>query len=208
MSRQADVLNRVNVNQFVVIKFFQELLLILNIFLPAVTMRLFAEEKRQKTMELLLTSPLSTAEIVLGKYLSVVLFFSIMLASTFLFQIVLFVYGRPGPDLIPILTGYVGLFLVGAAVLAAGTFASSVTENQIIAFIVGITLAMLFSSVSMPANALSGPIGAVLASLSLKENFTGLANAFVDTRPLVYYATFIFAWLFATHRVIEGMKVR
>jgi ABC-2 type transport system permease protein len=207
MVQQPDVLNQINLNRFVVVKFFQELLMLLTIFLPAVTMRLFAEEKRQKTMELLFTSPVTTTEIVLGKYLSVLLFFLIMMLITLPYPVILFVFGRPGPDILPIITGYTGIFLVGASVLAAGTFASSITENQIIAFIVGVTIAALFTSLGGPAS-LQGSIGPFLSTLSLKENFTGFANAVIDTRPLVFYASFIFLWLFITQRVIEGLKLR
>jgi ABC-2 type transport system permease protein len=208
MSQQPDVLNQINLNRFVVAKFFQELMMLLNIFLPAVTMRLFAEERRQKTMELLTTSPLTTSEIVLGKYLSVLLFFLIMIAITLPYPVILFIFGRPGPDLIPILTGYIGIVLVGASILAVGTFASSVTENQIIAFIVGISLAMFFSIISLPAKSLSGPFASILGALSLKDNFTGLASAIVDTRPLIFYLTFTFGWLFITQRVIDGSKLK
>jgi len=206
MSRQTDVLNQINLNRFVIVRLFQELLMLLNIFLPAVTMRLIAEEKKQKTIELLFTSPIKTYEIILGKYLSVVILLALMLALTFMYPAILFIYGRPGPDLLPILTGYIGLFLVGSCILSVGIFASSITENQIIAFIIGISISLLFYIINLPAAAIGGPIGDVLTYLSLKGQFNGLANAFVDSRVLIYYFSFIFVWLFLTHRVMEGMR--
>lgn len=208
MAKQSDVLNQINLNKFVIIPLFKELLMLLNVFLPAVTMRLFAEEKKQKTIELLFTSPLETYEIILGKYLSVAIFLAIMLGLTIIYPLILFMYGKPGPEFAPILTGYIGLFLVGSCVLSVGVFASSITENQIVAFVLSISISMLFYVISMPASAISGNIGQLFSYLSLKDQFSGLANAFIDSRTLFYYLSFIFAWLFLTHRVVEGLRVR
>src|SRR3989339_1435383 len=208
MSRQPETLNQLNLNTFVMVPLFQELLMLLNVFLPAVTMRLIAEEKRQKTIELLFTSPLYTSEIILGKYLLVLLFFAMMLGLTAAYPVILFVYGRPGPEIIPIITGYAGLFMVGACIASVGLFASSITENQIVAFAVGLSLSLLFYIISMPAPAVGGIMGDILNYLSLKGQFNGLANAFIDTRVIVYYASFSFTWLFITHRVMEGFRVR
>lgn len=206
MSQQPDVLNQVNLNRFVVVRLFDELLMLLNVFLPAITMRLIAEEKKQKTIELLYTSPLKTYEIMLGKYLSVVIMLVLMLSLTFIYQIILFIFGQPGPEILPIITGYIGLFLVGAGILSVGIFASSVTENQIIAFILALSISLLFYIIHLPAASIGGLIGNVLSFLSLKNQFTGLANAFIDTRVIIYYLSFIFIWLYLTHRVLEGLR--
>jgi ABC-2 type transport system permease protein len=208
MSRQPDVLNQINLNRFVMVPLFQELLMLLSIFLPAITMRLIAEEKKQKTLELLFTSPIHTYEIILGKYLSVLLFFALMLGLTLIYPLILIIYGSPGPELIPIITGYAGLFLVGGCILSIGVFASSITENQIVAFVLSISIAMVFYIISMPAGNIGGVFGDIMSFLSIKEQFNGLANAFIDSRALIYYISFIFAWLFLSHRVIEGLRVR
>ncbi len=208
MSRQPDVLNQINLNRFVIVPLFQELLMLLSIFLPAITMRLIAEEKKQKTLELLFTSPIQTYEIILGKYLSVLMFFAIMLALTLIYPLILIIYGSPGPELIPIAIGYIGLFLVGGCILSIGVFASSITENQIVAFVLSISIAMLFYIISLPAANVGGVFGDIMSFLSLKDQFNGMANAFIDSRALLYYISFIFVWLFLSHRVIEGLRVR
>lgn len=206
MARQPDVLNQINLNRFVVVPLFNELLMLFTVFLPAVTMRLIAEEKKQKTMELLFTSPVRTSDIILGKYLSVLIFLAIMLALTLIYPAILFVYGSPGPELVPIITGYAGLFMVGACILSVGVFGSSITENQIVAFVISLSISLLFYIISMPAGAVGGVIGTTLSFLSLKEHFAGLANAFIDTRALLYYVSFVFVWLYLTHRIMEGSR--
>ncbi|MGA2090596.1 MAG: ABC transporter permease subunit [Endomicrobiales bacterium] len=208
MTRQPDVLNQINLNRFVVVPLFQELLMLFNIFLPALTMRLIAEEKKQKTIELLFTSPVHTYEIILGKYLSVLIFLTIMLGLTLVYPVILFIYGSPGPEIIPIMTGYAGLFLVGTCILSVGIFASSITENQIVAFVLSISISMSFYIISMPASAMGGVIGNIMNFVSLKEQFNGLANAFVDSRTIIYYLSFSFVWLYLTHRVMEGLRSR
>ncbi len=105
MSRRPDALNQINLQRFVVEPLFSEIFMLLMVFLPAITMRLVAEERKQKTLELLLTCPLRTSEIILGKYLSVVAFLGLMLGLTVIHPTLLFVFGRPGPDLLPLLTG-------------------------------------------------------------------------------------------------------
>lgn len=208
MTKQPEMLNQMNLNRFVITPLFGELLMLFNVFIPAVTMRLIAEEKKQKTIELLFTSPLRTSEIVLGKYLSVILFLCLMIGITLIYPVILFIYGRPGPELWPIITGYGGLFLVGCCVASIGLFASSVTENQIVAFVTSLSISLLFYIISMPAAGIGGAIGDVLKYLSLKDQFGTLANAFVDTRVIVYYISFSFVWLFLTYRVIEGLRSR
>jgi ABC-2 type transport system permease protein len=208
MSRRPDALNQINLQRFVVEPLFSEIFMLLMVFLPAITMRLVAEERKQKTLELLLTCPLRTSEIILGKYLSVVAFLGLMLGLTVIHPTLLFVFGRPGPDLLPLLTGYAGLFLAGACVLSVGLFASCLTENQIVAFVLTVFLAHLFAMISWPAPAIGGVWGNILRALSLKDHTLSLVRGFVDTRGLVYLVSFTFFWLFLSHRAIEGSRVR
>lgn len=208
MSRRPDALNQINLQRFVVEPLFSEIFMLLMVFLPAITMRLVAEEKKQKTMELLLTCPLRTSEIILGKYLSVVAFLGLMLGLTVIHPTLLFVFGRPGPDLLPLLTGYAGLFLAGTCILSVGLFASCVTENQIVAFVLTVFLSQLFAMISWPAPVIGGTAGDILRALSLKDHTMSLVRAFVDTRGVVYLASFASFWLFLSHRVIEGSRVK
>ncbi|MBK8869564.1 MAG: Gldg family protein [Elusimicrobia bacterium] len=207
MSGRPDTLNQINLHRLVVEPLFKETLMLLLVFLPAVTMRLLAEEKKQKTLELLLTSPLRTGDIVMGKFLSAVSFLLILLGFTTLHPILLFVFGQPGPDLAPLLTGYLGLFLAGACVVSVGLFASSLTENQIVAFVVTVFLAHLFALISGPAPALGGLWGDLLRAVCIKDHAVALFRGFVDTRGLIYLGSFIFFWLFLTQRIVEGTRV-
>jgi ABC-2 type transport system permease protein len=208
LSRRAETLNQINLQRFVMEPLFKEIFMLLMVFLPAITMRLVAEEKKQKTMELLLTSPLRTSEIILGKYLSVLAFLGLMLGLTLIHPTILFVFGRPGPDLLPIVTGYGGVFMAGACILSVGLFASCLTENQIVAFVWTVFLCQLFAMISWPAPVIGGTAGDILRALSLKDHTLRMARAFVDTRGLVYLTSFTFLWLFLSHRVIEGSRVR
>lgn len=208
MSQQPDVLNQINLNRFVLARLFQELLMLMNVFIPALTMRLIAEEKKQKTIELLMTSPLETYEIILGKFFSVMVFVGLMLGITFIYPVILYIFGRPGPELVTIITGYIGLLLVSSCIASVGLFASAITENQIIAFIIALFISNLFYVISLPAPQIAGPAGELLRFLSLRDNFNSLARAFIDTRVIIYYISFTFIWLFLTHRAIEGTRIR
>jgi len=208
MSQNPEVLNQLNLNTYVIARLFKDILMLLGILIPAVTMRVLAEEKKQKTLELLLTAPLHTREIVIGKFCAVMIFVGIMLALTLIYPALLFVFGEPRPDIIPILIGYAGLVMVGSCIASVGIFASSLTENQIVAFVVALFITQLFFIMSLPAAAVGGVVGDVLRFLSLRDHFSALARAFVDTRVIVYYGSFSFVWLYLTHRIIEGLRVR
>jgi len=134
-----------NVNEWVARPLFGTVNIILMFMLPGITMRIFSEEKRNDTMQLLLTSPLSEWHIVLGKYAACLFFYAIMIFLTSFQFAFLFIYGSP--EMMPIIAGYVALLLSGAAFVAMGIFVSSQTENQIVAFIVTLAINM-FSVIS------------------------------------------------------------
>lgn len=207
MSGRADMLNQINLHRLVVEPLMKETLMLLLVFLPAVTMRLLAEEKKQKTLELLLSSPLRTWDIVLGKFFSATAFLVILLGLNAFHPLLLFVFGQPGPDLAPLLTGYLGLFLAGACVVGIGLFASSLTENQIVAFVVTVFVAHLFALISGPAPAVGGVWGELLRAVCIKDHAVALFRGFVDTRGLIYMCSFAFFWLFFTQRIVEGARV-
>lgn len=157
--------------------------------IPAVTMRLIAEEKRTGTIELLVTWPVTDAQIVLGKYLGAVLFVGVMLVATL--PLVFIVGGLGSLDVGVVIGGYVGLFLLGAAYAGLGLMTSSWTSNQIVAYLVGALVCGLFYFVD-------GMLGLVwdggrdfVAGLSFKAHFQNVARGVVDLRDLVFYASFI-----------------
>lgn len=198
--------SQLNINQFVYSTYFHNTSIILLLILPLLTMRLFAEEKRLGTEELLFTSPLSTWEIIIGKFFSAVIILLIMLLVTGIYSIFTFLYGNPQIE--PILTGYLGLFLLGSAFIAIGLFTSSLTENQIVAAVLGFGTLLLFWVISWASDNV-GPLWRnILTQLSFFEHFDDLVKGVIDTEDIIYYLSVTFFGLFLTHTTIEAKKWR
>lgn len=195
-----------NINLQLIRPFFWNLALISLFVLPLVTMRLHAEEKRNGTVELLYTTPLSVGNIVIGKFLAGIVFYLIMLLPTVVFMLLLFIYGDP--ELGPILSGYLGLFLLGSAFISGGLFISSLTENQIIAAVGGFGLSLLLWIIGWGAS-FSGPgLKAVLDYLSIINHFEDFAQGVIDTQHVFYYLLFISVGIYLTYRSVESVKWR
>ncbi|MBE0664751.1 MAG: ABC transporter permease subunit, partial [Candidatus Aminicenantes bacterium] len=146
-------MNRININQMLFEPFFNNMTIILMFLLPMLTMRLFADEKKMRTEELLLTSPLRLSAIIIGKYLAALIIYAIILLLTATYAIFVFIYGNP--ELAPLLTAYLGLFLLGAVFIAIGLFASALTENQVIAAVISFSSILLIWVISWVVE--SGP---------------------------------------------------
>lgn len=174
--------------------------------IPMITMRLFAEEKRSGTIELLMTSPVRDMEVILGKWLAALTMYASILAISALNLIYLFAYGKP--DWRPILVGYLGLLLQGGCLLAIGTFISTLTRNQIIA--VGGTFAVcLLLWVLDWVSSYEASTGArVLSYLSVVTHFEPFAKGVLDTKDVVFYLSAIFFGLFLTARSMESLRWR
>jgi ABC-2 type transport system permease protein len=195
-----------NINMQLIRPFFFNLALISLFILPLVTMRLYSEEKKTGTVELLYTTPLSIGNIVIGKFLAGIVFYFVMLIPTMVFQIILFIYGDP--ELGPILSGYIGLFLLGSAFISGGLFISSLTENQIIAAIGGFGLSLLLWIIGWAAN-YSGPgLSEILKYLSIINHFEDFAQGVVDSRHVLYYILFCVFGVYLTFKSIESIKWR
>ncbi|MBL8785987.1 MAG: ABC transporter permease subunit [Deltaproteobacteria bacterium] len=156
---------------------------------PAVTMRLLAEEKRTGTIELLVTWPVTDAQIVIGKYIGAVLFVGIMLLATL--PLALVVGGLGKLDIGVMIGGYLGLFLLGAAYAGLGLMTSSWTRNQIVAYLVGALLCGVFYFVDGMLGLLWDGARDFFAALSFKAHFQNVARGVVDLRDIVFYASFI-----------------
>ncbi|MCK4893702.1 MAG: ABC transporter permease subunit [Calditrichia bacterium] len=195
-----------NINLQLIRPYFWNLALISIFVLPLVTMRLYSEEKRSGTIELLYTTPLSVSNIVLGKFFAGIVFYSVMLVPSFIYMVILFIYGDP--ELGPVLSGYLGLFLLGSAFISAGLFISSLTENQIIAAIGGFGLSLLLWVIGWAAN-YSGPgLAVVLNYLSIINHFEDFAQGVIDTRHLFYYLLFCTFGVYLTFKSVESIKWR
>lgn len=197
---------QVNINQMVFAPLFHNLSIILLLMLPLLSMRLFSEEKKMGTEELLFTSPVSVVQIILGKYLASLIVLLIMLLLSAIPTIFTFIYGNPEP--LPYLLGYFGLFLLGAAFLGLGIFWSSLTENQIVSAVLTFGTLLLFWVLSWAGYSARGLWQDVLNYLSFFEHFDGMTKGILDTSDLVYYLSFAFFGLFLTHSVIQSRRWR
>lgn len=175
-------------------------------FIPMITMRLFAEEKRSGTIELLVTSPIRDAEIVIGKWLAAVTLYAIMLVFTGLSLLFLFKYGSP--DWKPLLVGYLGLLLQAGALLAIGTFISTLTKNQIIAGAATFAICLILWVIEWPSEFESATWAKVLSYLSIVTHFESFGRGVLDTKDAIFYATVIFLGLFLTARSMESLRWR
>jgi ABC-2 type transport system permease protein len=175
-------------------------------FIPMITMRLFAEEKRTGTIELLATSPVHDIEIILGKWFAAVILYACLLLFTALNFAFLFLYGKP--DWKPLLIGYLGLLLQGGLLLAIGTFISTLTRNQIIAGAATFGICLLLWVIEWVTGFESSTWATVLAYFSVITHFDSFARGVIDSKDLVFYLTGIFLGLFATARSMESLRWR
>jgi len=173
---------------------------------PMLTMRLFAEEKRSGTMELLLTYPVRDGEVLAGKFLASVALYALLLALTWLYPGLVAYFTRV--EWGPMLTSYLGLLLIGGTFLAVGLFVSSLTENQIVAGFGTFGILLAFWVIGWGADSASGNLRTVLQYLSVTDHMDSFTRGLVDTKDLVYYGTFIILALFLTSRSLESKRWR
>ena len=195
-----------NLNEQVVRGLLSNLNVIGLFFIPMITMRLFAEEKRSGTIELLATSPITDMQMILGKWLAAVTMYAVMLFTTVLDFIFLFKYGNP--DWKPVAIGYLGLLLEAGAMLAIGTFISALTKNQIIAGAVTFGVLLLLWVASWPVQFETATWAQVLSYICVITHFDSFAKGVIDTKDAIYYATVIFLGLFFTARSMESLRWR
>jgi ABC-2 type transport system permease protein len=175
-------------------------------FIPMITMRLFAEEKRSGTIELLATSPVRDTEIILGKWFAAIILYACLLLFTALNFAFLFFYGKP--DWKPLAVGYLGLLLQGGLLLAFGTFISTLTRNQIIAGAATFGVCLLLWVLEWVSGYESATWATVLAYLSVITHFDSFAKGVIDSKDVIFYLTGIFLGLFATARSLESLRWR
>lgn len=173
------------------------------LFLPVLTMRQFAEEKKQGTYELLMTSPVTVPQLLLGKYIGALVFLLFILILTAVYPAILFIFGKP--DLGPILTGYLGIFLLGAAFLAVGMFCSSVTESQIIAVVLSISSLLVFWIINWLSRS-EAWYGKLLQYVSIFQRFDDFTKGVLNLNDAFYFISLAFFALFATGIVLQSQR--
>jgi ABC-2 type transport system permease protein len=206
MMGQAQSLQQMNLNTRVIDPLLHDLSIVLVIVMPALTMRVFAEEKRTGTYELLLTAPVRTGEIVAGKFIAAACFTIIMIALAWIFPIILMIFGNPEVGVM--FAGYLALGLLALTFVAVGLFTSSLTQNQIIAAISSFGLLILLYVISWPAEAGGGVVWSVLKYLSLPEHFSTMVRGVIDTADIIFFLSVILLALFLTQRSVESARWR
>ena len=197
----------ININEYMMRPLLGNTAVIMLLILPLMTMRTYAEEKRSGTIELLLSSPLTGVQIIIGKFLGVMTLFTVMLAVTFIHVGILFVYGEP--ELGPILSGYLGLWLMGGAFISVGLLISSVTSNQMVAGMGTFFVLLLLWVISWVGDPSSGSTTTqVLGYLSILDHFEDFSKGVIDTKHLAYYVSFITFGLFLTAKSVESERWR
>lgn len=225
------VFNQLNVNDMVIRPLFGSMGVIFLLMIPVITMRLLAEERRTGTAELLFTCPVTTGQVILGKYLGAAVLLVVMLGVTLSYPLLIMATSAR-PDMKPTLVGYFGVLLMGLAFLAIGLLVSAMTENQIIAAVgafgallmlwavswiadsVTMTLAGLMNSATFGLweklkLGLGGPtLGDLLNKISITEHFQDFRKGLLDTEHVVFYLSVVFFSLFLTQRVVESRRWR
>ncbi len=196
----------INVTEMVLLPTLGNMSVIMLLMMPLLTMRLFAEEKKAGTLELMLSYPVRETELLFGKFTACIVVFFIMLVPTFLYP--LFVWFYAEPDIGPILTGYLGLFLMGTAFIALGIMVSSATENQIIAAAISFGAILMFWLIGWSETFVGPVLGKVLSHMSLLEHFENFSRGVIDTRDIIYYINFNILFLFMTMRSLESKRWR
>ena len=190
--------------------FFQFHAWVYMLLIPAISMRMWAEERRSGTIELLMTLPLSLTQVVIGKYLAAVVFAAIALALTFPFWITVNYLGNPDNGII--IAGYAGSLMMAAGFLAVGAFISALTRNQVIAFVM--TTAVCFVLIASGAPIVLGffsgwapkPMIDFIASLSFLTHFSAISKGVLDLRDVAYFASLIAVFLFANALAVDRLK--
>ena len=196
----------VNINQMMIRNVVQNVTILVLFLMPMVTMRTYAEEKRSGTIELLLTSPLTDFQIILGKFLGALALWAVMLAVSLIHMGILFIYGNP--EWKPIATAYLGLLLFGACFISVGLFISSLTKNQIVAGMVTFAV-FLFLWIINWIGSFSGPtVNSLTEYLSVINHFDDFSKGIIDTTHLIYYFSVITFGLFMTARSVDSERWR
>jgi ABC-2 type transport system permease protein len=195
-----------NVTDNVMRPLFSNISVILLLLMPLLTMRLFAEERRSGTIELLLTYPVRDGAVLVGKYLAALALYLVMLILTLVYPAMVASFARGGLEWGPLATGYLGLVLMGAVFLAVGVFASSLTENQIVASITTFGILLLFWVIGWTSDYAGAPWGQILTHLSLPEHFDSFSKGVLDTKDVIYYLNFTFLALFIGLKSLEARR--
>jgi len=206
MMRNPEMLSRFNLNEMVIVPLLHNMAVLLIFIVPAITMRMFPEEKRAGTYELLLTSPVRVGEIVVGKFLGGLTLVLLMVGLSGFFGVLLLLYGNPEVPLM--LAGYLGLALMATCFLTIGTLISSFTDNVVIAYVGALFALLVLYTIGWLGETIQGAGAAIIKYVSITEHFQTLLKGIIDTRDLAYFATVLLVGIFLTQRSVESVRWR
>ena len=196
----------VNINEQMLRLLFQNVTILVLFLMPMITMRTYSEEKRSGTIELLLTSPVTDLQIILGKFFGALGLYAVMLLVTLIHMGILFIYGNP--EWKPIATAYIGLLLFGACFISVGLLISSLTRNQIVAGIVSFAVFLLLWILDWMGTFAGPTMSGLLSYLSIIGHFDDFTKGVLDTTHLIYYLSFITFGLFLTAKSVDMERWR
>lgn len=199
---------KLSLNEYLIRPVIQNMAVVMLLMAPLLTMRLFAEEKRQGTLELLATSPITDWEIVLGKFVAAVGLYALMIAAGLVNVLVLWRYATTPPEWKPVATGALALLLFGSCFLALGTFVSTLTRNQIVAGALTFCLCLGMWTLGWGDDPSAGPVMKAVAYLGVTTHMEDLVKGVVDLKHIVFYLSFIFFGLFLAQQSVESQRWR
>jgi ABC-2 type transport system permease protein len=179
---------------------------LLLVLLPALSMGLYAEERKRRTLELLATSPLTNWVVATGKLLGVITFFTVLMIPLVIYEAIAFSAASPPVKIPIILIAHLGLVLLSAAILSLGMFISSLTDNSIIAYIITFILVIFLWLIDAFAEKIPGIWGEILSHLSLFDNYNNLVRGIIDSSSIVLFVSYILLGIFLTAQSIEALR--
>jgi ABC-2 type transport system permease protein len=197
-----------SLNEWVIAPVLHNMAVVALFIAPMLTMRLFAEEKRQGTMELLATAPITDLQIVLGKFLAAAGLYALMILAGLVNILVLWHYATVNPEWKPVATGAVALLLFGCCFLAMGLFVSTLTRNQIVAGILSFCLFLGMWTLGWADDPMAGPVAKAVAYLGVTTHLEDLMKGVLSLKDLVFYLSLIVFGLFLAHQSVESQRWR
>jgi ABC-2 type transport system permease protein len=199
---------KLSLNEYLIRPLLQNMAVVALFITPMLTMRLFAEEKRQGTIELLATAPLTDLQVVMGKFLAAAGLYLLMILAGLLNLALVWRYASSPPEWKPLVTGALGLFLLGCCFIALGLFVSTLTKNQIIAGILSFCLFLGIWTLGWAEDPAASPFVKALAYLGVTTHLEDLIKGVVDLKDVVFYLSFIGFGLFLAHQSVESQRWR
>jgi len=195
-------------DELVTQSFFMQLSIIFLFFFPLLSMRIFAEENRSGTIEMLLTSPISQLSVIIGKFLAILFVFAIILGITISYFLLLMPYSNGVIKIYPLISSYIGWLLFGASLLSFGILASALTKSQLVASLIAFAFNLIFWIINSLSYYLTGTSGEFFSKISLMEHLQPFIKGVIDSRDIVYFVSIILIGLYLTNLSIESRRWR